>query len=129
MEHIYGCISKENSTVTIITGNFNARSPLFWEHNAENNEGPVFNNLLIYNSLEELINERAYIRDIVSQSCIEVIYTDQTYIFTETGVLQSLDPHSKHKIVHPTLNFHSPCPQRKVWDYKNSKTDSIRKEL
>ena len=45
-------------------------------------------------------------------------------------MLQLLDPHSKHKIVHGNLN--SPCPppcKRKVWDYKTAKTDSIRKEL
>ena len=41
LEHIYGCISKENPVVTIITGDFDARSPLFWEHNVENNEGRV----------------------------------------------------------------------------------------
>ena len=51
-------------------------------------------------------------------------------------MLQSLDPHSKHKIIYSTLNFHTPCPppppppyKRKVWDYKTAKTNSIRKDL
>ena len=132
LEHIYGCISKENPAVTIITGDFNARSPLFWENDTENSEGRVFNNFLISNNLDELINEPTHIRDDGSQSCIDLICTDQPYIFTETGVLQSLDPHSKHKIVHGTLNFHTPCPppyKRKVWNYKSAKTNLIRNEL
>ena len=132
MEHIYGCISKENHAVTIITEDFNARPPLFWEHDIENNEGRVFNNFSISNNLGVLINEHTHIRANGSQSCIDLICTDQPYICTETGVLQSLDPHSKHKIVHGTRNVQSPCPppyKRKVWDYKTSKTDSLRKEL
>ena len=60
-------------------------------------------------------------RDNGSQSCINLTYPDKPYIFTETGVLQSLDLHSKHKIVHGTLNFQSPCSppyKRNEWDYK-----------
>ena len=120
LEHIYGCISKENPAVTILTGDFNARSPLFWESDIENREGRVFNIFLISNNLDELINEPTHIRDDGSQSCIDLICTDQPFIFTDTGVLQSLDPHSKHKIIYSTLNFHTPCPppyKRKVWDY------------
>ena len=49
-------------------------------------EGRVFNNFLISNNLEELINEPTHIRDDGSQSCIDLICTDQSYIFTETGV-------------------------------------------
>ena len=36
LEQIYECISKENPAVTILTGDFNARSPLFWDHDTEN---------------------------------------------------------------------------------------------
>ena len=93
------------------------------------------NNFLISNNLDELINEPTHIRDDGSQSCIDLICTDQPFIFTDTGVLQSLDPHSKHKIIYSTLNFHTPCPpppppyKPKVWDYKTAKTNSIRKDL
>ena len=46
--------------------------------------------------------------------------------------MPSLDSHSKHDIIHGSLNFHIPCPppyKRKVWDYKSAKIDEIRKEL
>ena len=36
LENIYKCISKENPSICIITGDFNARSPLFWENDNEN---------------------------------------------------------------------------------------------
>ena len=76
--------------------------------------------------------EPTHIRDDGSQSWIDLICTDQPYIFTETGVLHSLHPHSKHNIIRGTLNLHTPCPppyKRRVWDYKTAKIDSIRKEL
>ena len=81
-----------NPAVTIITGDFNARSHLFWEKDTENRGGRVFNNFLISNNLEELINEPTHIRDDGSQLCIDLICTDQPYVFNETGVL----PYPRH---------------------------------
>ena len=98
----------------------------------EGGGGRAFNNFLISNNLEELINEPIHIRDNGSQSCINLICTDQPYVFTEIGVLPSLDPHSKHNIIHGSLSFHNPYPpphKRKVWDYKTAKIDLIRNDL
>ena len=46
LEHIFECINKENPAVTILTGDFNAKSPLFWEHDTETREGRIFNHFL-----------------------------------------------------------------------------------
>ena len=69
-----------------------------------------------------------------SQSCIDLIITDQPYIFTETGVLPSLDLHCKHNIIHGALNVNIPPPppppyKRKIWVYKTAKVDLIRNDL
>ena len=105
LEYIYGSINTEKPALIIITGDFNARSPLFWGNDSGNREGRVFNDFLISNNLEELINEPTHIRDDGSQSCLDLICTNQPYFFTETGVLPSIDPHSKHNIIHGSLNF------------------------
>ena len=39
LEQIYVLICKENPSITILTGDFNARSPLFWENDTETREG------------------------------------------------------------------------------------------
>ena len=127
----------ENPTVSILCGDFNARSPIFWEGDNENYEGGLLNNLLISNHLEQLICEPTHIRDGGSQSWIDLIITDQPYIFTETGVLPSLDLHSKHNIIHGALNVNIPPPpppppppyKRKIWVYKTPKVDFIRNDL
>ena len=57
LENIHESINKENLTMTIITGDFNARSPLFWENDTENSRGRTLSNFIISNNLDELINE------------------------------------------------------------------------
>ena len=104
-------VRKENPTVFILWGDFNARSSLFWEGDSENHEGRLFNNFLISNHLEQLIDEPTHVHDDGSQSCIDLICTDQPSTFMETGVLSSLDPpHSKHNIIRGSVNESIPCP-------------------
>ena len=129
---IYGRIKDEKPLAVVLAGDFNARSPLFWENDIENNEDRAFGDFVITNNLEELINEPTHLRDDGSQSCIDQICTDQPFMFTESGVLPSLDAHSKHQIVHGTLNINVPCPppyKRKVWGYKSANSDNIRREI
>ena len=82
--------------------------------------------------MDELINEPTHIKDNGSQSCIDLICTNQPFLFADSGVLPSLDSHSKHNIVHGRLNFHTPRPppyKRRIWDYNKAKIDEIRKKL
>ena len=44
LENIYESINKENPTMTIMTGDFNARSSLFWENDTENSRGRTLSN-------------------------------------------------------------------------------------
>ena len=87
---------------------------------------------MIEQNLDELIKEPTHIRDDGSQSCIDLICKDQPFLFVDSGVLPSLDPHSKHNIVHGKLNFHTPSPppyKRRIWDYDKAKVEDIRRNL
>ena len=87
---------------------------------------------MIDQNLDELINEPTHIRDDGSQSCIDLICTDQPFLFVDSGVLPSLDPHSKHNIVHGRLNFETPSPppyKRRIWDYEKANVEDIRRAL
>ena len=122
----------EKPACTVLTGDFNARSPLFWEGDIETWEGRAFSDFIISNCLEELMNEPTHIRDDGTQTCIDLLCTDQPYMFTETGVLPSLDVHSKHQIIFGKLNFQVPCPppyKRKIWSYARANINQIRNEM
>ena len=132
LENIYEKINLENPSITILSGDFNASSPLFWENDIVTREGEIFSNFLISNNMEELINEPTHIRDNGSQSCIDLICTDQPFMFVDSGVFPSLDSHSKHSIIHGCLNFHSPSPppyRRRIWDFKDANVDQIRSDV
>ena len=88
--------------------------------------------LLISNHLEQLIDEPTHVRDDGSQSCVDLICADQPFAFMENGVISSLDSHSKHNIIHGTLNVSIPLPppyKRKIWAYKTAKTEQMRADL
>ena len=63
LEKIYENINLENPSATIICGDFNARSPLFWDCDTVTREGEIFSNFLLSNNLEELINDPTHVRD------------------------------------------------------------------
>ena len=73
----------EKPACIILTGDFNARRPLFWEEDTETLEGRLFSDFTVSNCLEEFINEHTHIRENGTQTCIDLICTDQPYIFTE----------------------------------------------
>ena len=132
LEAILEMVNKENPSAIILSGDFNARSPLFWEGDSGTKEGEILSQFLISNNMEELINEPTHIRDDGSQTCIDLICTDQPFLFVDSGVLPSLDPHSKHNIIHGRLNFLAPSPppyKRRIWDYNKAKIEDIRKSL
>ena len=132
LEEILERVNKENPSAIILSGDFNARSPLFWEGDSDSREGALFSQFLISNHMDELIKEPTHIRDDGSQSCIDLICTNQPFLFVDSGVLPSLDPHSKHNITHGRLNFHTPSPppyKRRIWDYNKAKIEEIRKNL
>ena len=63
LEDILEKINKENPSAIILSGDFNARSPLFWEGDSETKEGQLFSEFLISHHMDELINEPNHIRD------------------------------------------------------------------
>ena len=58
---IYESTHKENPYVSILYGDFNSRSPVFWERDPENYQGRLFNDFLIAIRLEEIINEPCHV--------------------------------------------------------------------
>ena len=69
-------IENEKPKGIILTGDFNARSPFFWESDADTTEGRILGEVSILNNLEQLVNEPTHIRDDGTQTCIDLIFTN-----------------------------------------------------
>ena len=116
MEKLLSDINKRKPSLSVITGDFNARSSYWWCKDINTTEG---SNLFSQTSSNGF-------------SCIDLILTDQPNLSMNSGVNSSLHPNCHHHIVHSrfNLNFYypPPCP-RLTWDYKKADSIKIRKAL
>ena len=113
----------------MLSGDFNARSPLFWDNEStETPEGKLLSDLMMLNYLEELINEPTHFPENTNPTCIDLIFTDQPNVFVDSGVISSLDNHCKHQIIYGKMNFSTPSPppyKRTIWEYKKADKHAI----
>ena len=124
-------INKEKPSTIIITGDFNAKSKSFWEDEpTENLAGKKLSKFMLDNCLEQLINLPTHSRN--SETCIDLIFTNQPTHFTSSAVLPSPIKTCHHSIVHGTLKFSVPSPppyKRKLWSYNKADISTIREKV
>ena len=130
-EQLLSEISKRKPTVSIITGDFNARSSNWWSNDTNTLEGTNLYSLTSSNNFSQLINEPTHIQR-NSSSCIDLIFTDRPNLAVNSGVHASLHPNCHHQVVHTSFNLNISYPppyQRLIWDYKKADSVKIRKAL
>ena len=93
----------------IITGDFNCKSSKWWVDNNENAEGVELNELTDSLDLTQLIDEPTHFLE-NSESCIDLIFTDQPNLFVDTGTHPSLIERCHHGIIHGSINLNVPSP-------------------
>ena len=117
----------ENPYSVIITGDFNCRSPQWWEYDIENDEGIAFDILTTDLGLQQLTSEPTHFMG-DSKSCIDLIFTDQPNLFLESGVHPSLQEQCHHQIIFGKLSIKSPSPppyRRRIWHYDRANATAI----
>ena len=126
-------IAREKPSLIVLTGDFNARSPLFWsEERHENMPGEKLSNFMLLNCLEQLIAEPTHFPRDDIETCIDLILTDKPASFVDSGVIPSPDPRCKHQIIHGTINFSVPSPppyRRNIWKYDQANVPSIHNNI
>ena len=130
-EQLLSEITKRKPTVSIITGDFNARSSSWWSNDTNTLEGTNLYSLTFSNNFSQLINELTHIQR-NSSSCIDLIFTDRPNLAVNSGVHSSLHPNCHHQVVHGSFNLNISYPppyQRLIWDYKKADSVKIRKAL
>ena len=117
--------------LSIITGDFNARSSSWWSEDINTTECLNLFSLTSSNGFYQLINEPTHIQG-SSASCIDLIFTNQENLSVNSGVHASLHPNCHHQIVHSSFDlniYHPPPYQRLIWDYNKADANNIRKAL
>ena len=133
LQSTYIKANSENPSVIILTGDFNARSPLLWaDERSQTPEGKDLADFCTFNCLEQLVKEPTHIPNDTTQTCIDLILTNQPYLFVDSGVIHSPDPLLKHQIIFGKLNFNVPSPppyKRKIWDFSLAHTLAIKSQM
>ena len=111
LEKRFSDLNKLKPSLSVVTGDFNARSSSWWSDDINTTEGTNLFSLTSSNGFSQLINEPTHIQT-NSSSCIDLIFTDQPNLSMNSGVHSSLYPNCHHQIVHSSfnLNIHYPPP-------------------
>ena len=122
-----GDIIAKYSLFVLITGDFNVRSTNWWKNDLSTSEDTQVDSLTTSYGLSQIISDPTHILP-NSSSRIDLIFTNQPNLVTESGVHPFLHPKCHHQIVFAKLNpkvEYPPLYEHLIWDYKNADIPSI----
>ena len=124
-------LAQRNPFLTVVIGDFNAKSKNWCSQDSTNFEGVTIENLTSQFGLSQIINKATHILE-ASCSCIDLIFTTQPNLAVESGVHPSLLAYCHHQFVFAKFNlqiyYPPPCP-REIWHYKQANSELIRRAI
>ena len=124
-------VVQNNPFLVVLIGDFNAKSSNRCKNDITTTEAKAIENISSQFGLHQMINEPTHILE-SSSSCIDLIFTSQPNLITESGVHPSLHPNSHHQIIFAKFNLeiHYPPPYFcDFWQYQDANTDLIRRAI
>ena len=82
----------------MVLGDFNAKCKLWFDQDNTTYEGSILHDLMAQCSFTQIIHEQTHILE-SSVSCIDLVFTSQENLVTNSGVHSSLHPNCHHQIV------------------------------
>ena len=104
LENLLSAINKRKPLLSVVTGDFNARSSSWWCNDINASEGSHLFSLTSSNGFSQLINEPNHVQT-SSSSCIDLIFTNQSNLSVISGVHSSLYLNCHRQIFHSSFNF------------------------
>ena len=104
VERLLRDIKMTKPFLSVIIGDFNARTSCWWSEDINKSEGLKLLSLTSANGVSQSINEPTHLQTSIS-SCINLIFTDQPKLFVNSRVHASLHPNCHHQIVHSSFNL------------------------
>ena len=97
-------LSSSDPHFSIILGDFNARSNNWWQGDTQTSEGSRIDYLTTSSGFQQIISEPTHILK-NSSSCIDLIFTDQPNLITDSSTHPSLHPICHHNITFCKINL------------------------
>ena len=116
-------LCQNNPFLIVLIGDLNAKSKNWYSHDKTSHEGNEIENVTAQFGLQQIIKEPTHISN-TSSSCIDLIFTSQPNLITDSGVHSSLHSNCHHQIVFAKFNLHIVYPPpylREIWHYREEK--------
>ena len=116
---------KNNPFLIVLIEDLNAKSKNWYCHGKPNHKGNVIENATVQFGLQLIIKKPTHISN-TSSSCIDLIFTSQPNLITDSGVHSSLHPNFHHQTVFAESNIVHPPPYlREIRHYREANTGLI----
>ena len=116
--------------LTVVLGDFNAKSNLWYKNDKTTNEGFKIDGIASQCGLHQLINEPTHLTRNAS-SRIDLIFTSQPNLVMESGVHSSLHENCHHQMTFAKFNlkiYYPPPYEQEVWHYQKANSENISKK-
>ena len=126
-----GTLCQNNPFLIALIRDLNAKSKNWYCHGKSSHEGNTIENVTAQFGLQQIIKKPTHILN-TSSSCINLIFTSQPNLITDSGVHSSLHPNCHHQIVFAKFNLHIVYPPpylREIWHYREANTRLIRRAI
>ena len=97
-------ITQKNPFLTVVIGDFNARSSKWLTDDKTTQEGLKIENLFSQFPLSQVINEPTHTSQNFN-SCIDLLFTNQQNLITDSGIHPSLHSNCHHQIIYGKFNL------------------------
>ena len=108
-ERLLSDINARKPSVSIILGDFNARSTCWWSNDIDSVESTKLFSLSTSNGFHQFISEPTHIRR-NSSFFIDLIFTDQPSLVANNGVHASFHSNYHYQIIHCAFNLNIVYP-------------------
>ena len=95
------CLFQNNPFLVVVIGEFNVN---WYYHDKSSSEGNAVGTIIKQYVLHQVIKEPTYILG-NSSTCIDLIFSSQSNLITDSGVHPSLYPNCHHQIVYAKFNL------------------------
>ena len=126
LDYITNC----NLFVSIILGDFNARSNSWCSSDKTTYEGKKLESLISRCGFKQVISDPTHILESAS-SGIDFIFTSQSNLVMNSGIHSSLHPNCHRQVIHAKFNLkivYPPPFERVAWHYQDANNPTVHKK-
>ena len=132
LEATFSNLNLESPFCSIVLGDFNAKCNKWWFGDTNDHCGLELDSLSSLSGFSQLIKEPTNFEPNKRQTCIDLIFTSQPNLVSDSGVHTSLYQTCHHQIIHAKIDLkvYLPPPyEREVWSYGRADVDQINRAI